>query len=136
MSDIPQPSVNPYLVTPGGGEAILEAKVLEGAPAARPRVWTVFATLAAAFAATIVVSFIGAAGLAIALLAAGESPQELAERIVALLTSPPVFIAFGLPTQMVIAGAAIVAASPPGSRPSRWPPGWAWCGRSGRGGKR
>ena len=103
-------------------------------PAARPGlgpgVWTVFATIIVAFVAMIAVNIVGGVILAVAMLASGNSPQELQAQLIELLTSPPGFIGIGLPTQMTLAAVALAAAwlapQPLAQRLGFVPPRWAW----------
>jgi membrane protease YdiL (CAAX protease family) len=99
-------------------------------PFVRPRVWTVFVTIVAAFVAMIAVSFVGGVGLAIALVAGGTRPADLQKQLIDLLTAPPAFIGLGLVTQFTLAATAFAAAwlspQPLAQRLGFVRPRWAW----------
>ena len=85
---------------------------------------------AVAFVAMIAISIVGTGIIAVAMLANGSSPQELHVKLIEFLTSPPVFIGIGLPTQMSLAAVALAAAwlspQPLAQRLGFVRPKWAW----------
>lgn len=124
------PAVNPYQPSAAGGEVIVAELAAAGVLPTKPRVWTVFVTILAAFVTFIAVQMVGAAVIVIAMLASGISPQELPSRVMELLTSPAGFIAIGLPTQLTLAAVAIAAAwmspQPCQQRLGFVKPRWSW----------
>jgi membrane protease YdiL (CAAX protease family) len=126
-----QPPLNPY--QPGlGFPEIIRAELAPtwDAPAARPRVWTVFAAIAAAFTLMIAVNVFGVVALVVVLVVGGRSPAELQEPLLELITSPPGFIGIGLPTQMSLVAVALAAAwlspQPMSRRLGFVRPRWPW----------
>jgi membrane protease YdiL (CAAX protease family) len=128
MSDAaPVPPPNPY-----EAGAVIAAEVVQEfqPPARRPRVWTVFVTIVAAFVAVIAVSFVGAIAFAVVLIAGGTSPANLQKPLIDLLTAPPAFIGLGLLTQGTLAAVALAAGwlspQPLAQRLGFVRPRWAW----------
>jgi membrane protease YdiL (CAAX protease family) len=76
-----------------------------------PRVWPVFAAIAAAFAGAVAVSVAAAVVIAATLMARDTPRGELEKRVVDALMDPPVFIAVGLASQAMFLAAALVPAA-------------------------
>jgi uncharacterized protein len=126
-----QPPPNPYEASVVASEIIAaEVAAYFEPPFVRPRVWTVFVTIAAAFVAMIAVSLVGCVGFAIVLVAGGTPPADLQKPLIELLTAPPAFIGLGLVTQLSLAATAFAAAwlspQPLASRLGFVRPKWAW----------
>lgn len=125
-----KPSPNPYEASVVAPEIVAEVVPYFEPPFVRPRVWTVFVTIAAAFVAMIAVSLVGGLGLAMVLIAGGTSPANLQKPLIELLTAPPAFIGLGLLTQLTLAATAFAAAwlspQPLACRLGFVRPRWSW----------
>ena len=125
-----KPPPNPYEASVVAPEIVAEVVPYFEPPFVRPRVWTVFVTIAAAFVAMIAVSLVGGLGFAVVLVAGGTRPADLQKQLIELLTAPPAFIGLGLVTQFTLAATAFAAAwfspQPLASRLGLVRPRWAW----------
>ncbi len=102
------PPTNPYespLVPLTPGVALLPAE-----PQRRPRVWTAFVAVVAAFAAVIVGQIAATIALVAWHFAEGGTAGDLQAKLMDLITQPAMFIALGLLGQLMMLFTALVAA--------------------------
>jgi membrane protease YdiL (CAAX protease family) len=103
--DAPAAALNPY-----ASPEVLARPTPDELPAGRrPRVWTVFATIASTFAIVIVGQIIAVAGMVVWMLSNGGTVQTLETDLFELIGTPGGFIGLGILSQISIGGMAFVA---------------------------
>ena len=104
------PVVNPYNspapLEPESGDS----SILPSTARRKPRIWTVFAAFASAFAGTIALSIIGAVVVVLWYLAAGGTMGELPRELPRFITQPAPFIFLAALSQLGILLAAVIPA--------------------------